>query len=86
MKNLVIAVLLLSGCSTVQTVYTKNGEQAQRIACPGVGMNYCYEKALEICPSGYLLVEDLSRPASSGINVQVGNNVGEAAILVKCKA
>lgn len=53
----IAAVLLLaaaSGCTTTQEIRRPNGTVEYLIACgASLGWNICYDKANEICPSGY---------------------------------
>lgn len=54
-----LSILLLSGCATATTVYGPDGKAYTFIACDGsaIPMSYCYDKALEVCPHGYYLVD-----------------------------
>ena len=51
--SLVVA-LLVSGCTTTQEIKRPNGEREFLIACgAALGWNICYDRANEVCPSGY---------------------------------
>lgn len=59
----IAAVLLLAtltGCTTTQQIKRPDGVTEYLIACgASLGWNICYDKANEICPSGYTtLAED----------------------------
>jgi len=53
----IAAVLLLiatTGCTTTQEIRRPDGTTEYLIACgAGLGWNICYDKANEVCPSGY---------------------------------
>jgi hypothetical protein len=56
MKAFVIAVVVLAlpGCTTTQEIRRPDGSTEYLIACgASLGWNICYEKANQICPSGY---------------------------------
>ena len=45
---------LVSGCTTAQEIRRPNGEREFLIACgAALGWNICYDRANELCPSGY---------------------------------
>lgn len=51
---LTIIVLGLVGCTTTQEIRRPDGSIEYLIACgAGTGWNICYNKANELCPSGY---------------------------------
>lgn len=44
----------LAGCTTTQQIRGPDGSVEYLIACgAGLGWNICYERANEVCPSGY---------------------------------
>jgi len=50
----VFLLLAASGCTTTQEIRRPDGTTEYLIACgAGLGWNICYDKANEICPSGY---------------------------------
>jgi hypothetical protein len=57
MRKRIAAGLLLvatSGCTTVQEIRRPDGTIEYLIACgASLGWNICYDKANEVCPSGY---------------------------------
>lgn len=63
MKNLVLMFLavlagvVLAGCASVKKVKGPNGEDAYQVQCGNAVKNKCIEKAAELCPNGYNLLE-----------------------------
>lgn len=50
----VIVLLALLGCTTSQEMRRPDGSVEYLIACgAGLGWNICYDRANEVCPSGY---------------------------------
>ncbi|TVO51378.1 hypothetical protein FHP91_19590 [Denitromonas halophila] len=46
--------LMIAGCSTVQEIRRPDGSVEYLIACgASLGWNICYDKANQVCPSGY---------------------------------
>ena len=44
----------LAGCTTTQEIRRPDGSTEYLIACgAGLGWNICYDRANEVCPSGY---------------------------------
>ena len=63
MKPLQIAALLLlaglAGCTTTQEIRRPDGTTEMLIACgASLGWNICYDKANELCPSGYTTLSE----------------------------
>lgn len=58
----IAAVLLLAittGCTTTQQIRRPDGTNEYLIACgASLGWNICYDKANEICPSGYTTLSE----------------------------
>jgi hypothetical protein len=56
------AVLLLTaiiGCTTTQEIVRPGGHREYLIACgASLGWNICYDRANEVCPTGYLTVSE----------------------------
>jgi len=53
-KILAVGLLALAGCTTTQEIRRPDGSVEYLVACgASLGWNICYEKANEICPSGY---------------------------------
>ena len=56
-----LAVLLIGGCTTTQESRRPDGGAEYLIACgASLGWNICYDKANEICPSGYTTLSEQS--------------------------
>jgi hypothetical protein len=49
-----LVVALLSGCVTVSTAKGPDGKTAQVIHCES--QSWCYDKASELCPTGYTII------------------------------
>lgn len=61
---IVAASLLLLGCTTTQEIRRPDGTIEYLVACgASLGWNICYEKANELCPSGYTTLSE-----SAGFN------------------
>jgi hypothetical protein len=49
-----LVLFALAGCTTTQQIRRPDGSVEYLIACgAGLGWNICYERANEVCPSGY---------------------------------
>ena len=70
---IIIGCLLFPGCASVEPVKFKgpNGKVAYSMRCSGMGrtLEACYQKAGEVCPDGYTIVD-----RSSGIVGIPSNN------------
>ena len=57
-----IAILLLTittGCTTTQQIKRPDGSVEYLIACgASLGWNICYDKANQVCPSGYTTISE----------------------------
>ena len=84
----VLAAFVLSGCATSKAINGPDGKMAQLIECRGASIGACYEKAGEVCPAGYLLLD--RQPSQSGVLLPVGKSAaystGPGVLLVECKA
>lgn len=50
----ILLVVALTGCTTVQEIRRPDGTIEYLIACgASLGWNICYERANEVCPTGY---------------------------------
>lgn len=63
MKLIKIAVVLMlltiTGCTTTQKIRRPDGTIEHLIACgASLGWNICYDKANEVCPSGYTTLSE----------------------------
>lgn len=93
MKNLIfaIAILLLSGCASVQATYAPDGRKAYALNCSGLarGWDKCQQAAGEICgASGYDVLdrtsEDTATMAADNFSFS-GAKTNERSMLVACK-
>jgi hypothetical protein len=92
---MLIACLLLTGCAVARTTHLPDGRVGHSISCDGaaVGMNYCFEKAGELCQGrGYDLVSregQIIPVGSAAINSYGGSAsygaINTKSILVACK-
>jgi len=62
MKLISVTIICLSflfGCTTTQEIKRPNGVQEYIVACgAGLGWNICFNKANELCPSGYTTISE----------------------------
>ena len=62
--TLLTAAIFISGCTTAQEIRRPDGSVEFLVACgAGLGWNICYDKANEICPTGYKTLSE-----EAGIN------------------
>jgi hypothetical protein len=72
MKYLILIFLLaLSSCASSKQVKGPNGEDAYEVKCGKAVKEKCAEKAADLCPHGYNLLE--RKPDSYGDQTKVGN-------------
>ena len=66
---LMILLMLTSSCAAIEPVPFKgpNGKEAYSMRCSGMGRTIedCYQKAGEICPDGYTIINQESSLAGS---------------------
>src|SRR5262245_42339708 len=94
-KIILLAPLLLTACAVAKPTNLPDGRQGLSISCDGqgVGMNVCWEKAGELCPRGYDIVnkEHESTPTGSttwGRYTGLVGNYGATSnksIMIACK-
>lgn len=78
----------LSGCASIDPVPFNgpNGKKAYSMRCSGMGrsLEACYQKAGEICPSGYSIVDrstgTVGVPTSGGMMIAPQNTLA-----IECK-
>ncbi len=46
-------ILILAGCATATRTISPNGNPVFSISCGAAAQSACYQKAGEVCPSGY---------------------------------
>jgi len=55
----ILILTILTGCTTTQQIRRPDGTVEYLIACgAGLGWNICYNKANEICPTGYTTISE----------------------------
>ncbi|HXD05721.1 MAG TPA: hypothetical protein VN680_06715 [Burkholderiaceae bacterium] len=89
--KIVLATLLpcaaLAGCAIAQPIQGPNAKTAYVVQCSGSTITACYEKAAEVCPSGYQMLD--RNVSSSGVLVPAGRSTmysaGPTSLLVECK-
>ena len=90
LKPFLLATLTLvaSGCATSNQIQGPNGKPAFFIKCGSAVLQKCYEKAAEVCPSGYSMLDRDQN--GNAIIVPAGNALvmtrGPNSIFVECKA
>jgi len=58
MKNLLLLLLVvLAGCASAKQVKGPNGEIAYLVQCGNAVKDKCTEKAADLCPNGYNLID-----------------------------
>jgi len=83
-------VVALAGCASSQQVKGPNGEDAYEVKCGNLVKSKCAEKAMDLCPHGYNL---LNRNADPYDDLTKVGNVGvleikadtTTTIMIQCK-
>ncbi len=83
---LLIALVSIGGCAKVKTLTTPNGNTGYYISCNGmaVGMDVCYKKAGNICPSGYSIIDGENKGGLVVMPTYIGG-VSRKGIIIECK-
>ena len=83
---LIVFVLHLAGCATAKQVMTPDGKPGYSITCNGtaVSMTVCYEKAAEVCPKGYSVV-DKQNQSGFVVSKNYMGSTSNKGIFVECK-
>lgn len=91
-RNLICAVLtilLISGCATATRMYGADGNEMQLIECPGmaVPLGACFDKANEVCPRGYFLIDRQTGGEMATFTPEMGMYASgvNKSIVVRCK-
>lgn len=79
-NRLAIVSVFAIGCTTVEQIPAPDGEMHFSINCKRSITN-CYEKAAELCPSGYTLADKQDETTQ----IPSGTTVRRYNMLVKCK-
>jgi len=78
--SLLVLVALNSGCAVSTPIVLPSGEQGFAIDCEGYSTSFtkCYEKAGEVCPRGYDVLERIfEEPKEENNEVNVHVHVGD---------
>lgn len=92
LKTFLPAALLIvsvTGCATATRMYGADGKEMQLIECPGmaVPLGKCFEKANEVCPSGYFLIDRQTGGEMATFTPQMSTYASgvNKSIVVRCK-
>jgi hypothetical protein len=83
----VVGFLVLASCTSATEINGPNGQTFSLIECNGAvrTISSCYEKANEICPTGYIVLDTSEMPSSFVSVTQYGIIQGvERKIIVQC--
>lgn len=80
-KLSITAIVLLSGCSSVPSMYYKDGRQAQVIRCEGLSWMGCMMQASSLCLQGGYDILEKSTYRESGMF----SNTEKKEMLIICK-
>jgi len=87
-RALMLVTLVLGGCATSHPIKGPNAKTAYVVKCASSTIDACYEKAAEVCPAGYTMLDRNSNP--SGMLVPAGKSMlyssGPSTLLVECKS
>jgi hypothetical protein len=91
----ILATAALAGCATSKQIIGPNGKPAHSITCGAAVQSACLEKAGEVCPTGYVVLNSQgSRYLGQIGQASVGGGYGQAtstplmspnSLLVECK-
>lgn len=83
-------LVVLAGCASSKQVKGPNGESAHEVKCGNAVKSKCTEKAVELCPSGYTVLErnadrygDLTKVGNAGV-LEIKADTS-TIILIQCK-
>ena len=81
---LIAAFFALTGCATSTKAQGPDGRVAHVIKCEG-GIEYCWQKAGELCPSGYDVLG--SNSSAVGVPMSTGGTIvtSQQSLVVSCK-
>ncbi len=85
-----VAIGLLAGCAagvSVQTVKGPNGKDAYVMKCSGFGRDHsdCMQKAGDLCPAGYNIVDDSSQFGGAMVTGHTVLAANKEYMTVSCK-
>lgn len=73
-KNLftILSLIMLTSCAAIEPnqFIGPNGKQAYSMKCSGMGrtLDACYQKAGELCPHGYIIIDRASGTVAIPVN------------------
>jgi hypothetical protein len=92
LKEPILAALLsasvLVGCAISHPVQGPNAKTAYVVQCGTSLITACYEKAAEVCPMGYAMLDRSSSPSAMFVprDKSVKYSAGPTSLLVECKS
>lgn len=91
-----VPLFVLAGCATSKQIVGPNGTPAHSIRCGAAAVDACYEKAGEVCPNGYSVLNSqgsryLGQVGSASVAGAYGSAtstpmISPNTLLVECKA
>lgn len=84
---ILLLVLTIAGCTTATEMYGPEGERLISIDCTAASgtMAPCYEKAAEVCPAGYRLIERTDTVGAPVITAFAVTHTARRSVVVECK-
>jgi hypothetical protein len=85
MRAALLLVLLLSACAKVTEMRDPDGGTQYLVGCYGAltPMSVCYNKADDLCPAGYTII-DQKDTTSSSVTQQAGIQSIARQMVIKC--
>lgn len=87
---------ILAACATSKQIVGPNGTPAHSIKCGAGAVDSCYEKAGEVCPNGYTILDSqgsryLGQIGSASVSGAYGSAtstpiISPNTLLIECKA
>ena len=85
-----ISLVVLLGCASAKQVKDPNGETAYQVKCGNAVKSKCAEKAADLCPSGYRMLDrnadqydDLTKVGNAGsLEIKADTTT---TMLIQCK-
>jgi len=83
---LAVAVAALAGCTPVTEIKGPGGQTAHLIECGGLVNSFadCYEKANEVCPAGYAVLNASQYDGGTIIHQYGASQVIKRDLIVQC--
>ena len=86
------ATMILAGCATSSQTVLPSGARGYSIGCSGSALTWaqCYEKAGDLCPHGYKIVEQEGQTPGATVGASrtalFGTPIVDRTMLVQCKS